>query len=162
MQTLQNLLLSISHFYRNLAGKVSMLEPVALLAARFYVAWAFFASGLTKLRDWESTIMLFEYEYQVPVLPFELAAYLGTGAEIIFPLLLIAGLASRLSALGLFFVNIIAVISLEDIAAAAYAEHVLWGVLLALVVIFNGGRLALDRLVEKKLFNSFPISKAGI
>lgn len=154
MQTLQNLLLAISHFYRNLAGKISMLEPVALLAARFYVAWAFFASGLTKLRDWESTLMLFEYEYQVPVLPFELAAYLGTAAEIVLPLLLIAGLTSRFSALGLFFVNIVAVISLEEIAPVAYAEHVLWGVLLALVVIFNGGRFALDRLVETQLFNA--------
>jgi len=131
-----------------------MLEPVALFATRFYVAWAFFASGLTKLRDWESTLMLFEYEYQVPVLPFELAAYLGTGAEIVLPLLLIAGLASRFSALGLFFVNIVAVISLEEIAPVAYAEHVLWGVLLTLVVIFNGGRFALDRLVEKQLFNA--------
>ncbi|MFT5295930.1 MAG: putative oxidoreductase [Colwellia sp.] len=151
MHTIQNLLLSISHFYRNIAHKISMLEPVALLAARFYVAWAFFASGLTKLRDWESTLLLFEYEYQVPVLPFELAAYLGTGAEIVLPLLLIAGLASRFSALGLFVVNIVAVISLEDIAPVAYAEHVLWGVLLAFVVIFNGGRLALDRIVEKRL-----------
>jgi putative oxidoreductase len=148
---MSKLLLSIIHVYRNVAEKVSLLEPVALLAARFYVGWAFFASGLTKLRDWESTLMLFEYEYQVPVLPFELAAYLGTGAEIVLPLLLIAGLASRFSALGLFFVNIVAVISLEDIAPVAYAEHILWGVLLAFVVIFNGGRLALDRIVEKRL-----------
>ena len=154
MDTLQNQLLQISLVYRNVAGKVSLLEPVALLAARFYVAWAFFASGLTKLRDWESTLMLFEYEYQVPVLPFELAAYLGTGAELILPVLLMAGLASRFSALGLFFVNIVAVISLEDIAPVAYAEHVLWGVLLLFVVIFNGGRFALDRLIEMQLFKT--------
>ena len=68
MDTLQNQLLQISLVYRNIAGKVSLLEPVALLAARFYVAWAFFASGLTKLRDWESTLMLFEYEYQVALM----------------------------------------------------------------------------------------------
>ena len=98
--------------------------------------------------------MLFEYEYQVPVLPFELAAYLGTGAELILPVLLMAGLASRFSALGLFFVNIVAVISLEDIAPVAYAEHVLWGVLLLFVVIFNGGRFALDRLIEMQLFKT--------
>lgn len=160
MHTSKNIILSISHFYLNVASKISLLESIALLAARFYVAWAFFASGLTKLRDWESTLMLFEYEYQVPVLPFELAAYLGTGAELILPLLLTAGLASRFSALGLFFVNIVAVISLEDIAPVAYAEHVLWGVLLALVVIFNGGRLALDRLVEKRLFNTKTSSQS--
>ena len=153
MQTLKKLTLSLSNIYCNVADKISLLEPVALLAARWYVAWAFFSSGLTKLRDWESTLMLFEYEYQVPVLPFELAAYLGTAAEIVLPLLLMAGLASRFSALGLFFVNIVAVISLEEIAPAAYAEHVLWGVLLLQVVIFNGGRFALDQLVKKQLFN---------
>jgi len=154
MHTLHNLVLSTNHLYRNVARKISLLEPVALLVARCYVAWVFFASGLTKLRDWDSTLMLFEYEYQVPVLPFELAAYLGTAAEIVLPLLLIAGLASRFSALGLFIVNIVAVISLEEIAPAAYTEHLLWGVLLALVVIFNGGRFALDRFAEQRLFNS--------
>ncbi len=159
MNTPHKLFLSTSHLYRDISSKISLLEPMALLAARCYVAWAFFASGLTKLSDWDSTLLLFEYEYQVPILPFELAAYLGTAAEIVLPLLLITGLASRFSALGLFFVNIVAVISLEEIAPVAYAEHVLWGVLLAQVVIFNGGRFALDRLVEQKLFNSFPASK---
>lgn len=154
MNTLTKSFLSISHGYKFVAELTSLLEPIALLAARCYVAWAFFSSGLTKLRDWDSTLLLFEYEYQVPVLPFELAAYLGTAGEIILPILLIVGLASRFSALGLFFVNIVAVISLEDIAAAAYAEHVLWGVLLAFVVVFNGGKLALDHLVKQKLFKA--------
>lgn len=153
MNTLKQRLIPFGQFYIKLASKVSLLEPVALLVARFYVGWAFFASGLTKLRDWDSTLMLFEYEYQVPLLPFELAAYLGTAAEIILPILLMAGLASRFSALGLFFVNIVAVISLEEIAAAALAEHVLWGTLLLQVFIFSGGRLALDRLFEKQFFN---------
>lgn len=161
MHTLNNLVLLTNNLYRNLASKISQLEPFVLLAARCYVAWAFFASGLTKLRDWDSTLMLFEYEYQVPVLPFELAAYLGTAAEIVLPLLLITGLASRFSALGLFFVNIVAVISLEEIAPAAYAEHVLWGTLLLQVVIFSGGRFALDRVAEKRFFNSYSASKAG-
>lgn len=154
MNTLKQRLIPLSRLYIALAQKISLLEPVALLAARFYVGWAFFASGLTKLRDWDSTLMLFEYEYQVPALSYELAAYLGTASEIILPLLLMAGLASRFSALGLFFVNIVAVISLEDIAPAAYAEHVLWGVLLLQVVIFNGGRFALDRIVEGRLFST--------
>ncbi len=154
MNTLKQRLIPFSQFYIALASKISLLEPLALLVARFYVGWAFFSSGLTKLRDWDSTLMLFEYEYQVPVLPFELAAYLGTVAELILPVLLIAGLASRFSALGLFFVNIVAVISLEEIAAAAFAEHVLWGTLLLQVVIFSGGRLALDRVIEGRFFNT--------
>ena len=154
MNTLKQLLLVISQLYITLASKISLLEPVALLAARFYVGWAFFSSGLTKLKDWDSTLFLFEEEYQVPLLSYEIAAYLGTAAEIILPLLLMVGLASRFSALGLFFVNIVAVISLEDIAAAAYVEHVLWGTLLAQVVIFSGGRIALDRIAEEQLFNT--------
>lgn len=154
MNSLKQRLILFSQLYTWLASKISLLEPVALLAARFYVGWAFFSSGLTKLRDWDSTLFLFEEEYQVPLLPYEIAAYLGTAAEIILPLLLMAGIASRLSALGLFFVNIIAVISLEEIAAAAYAEHVLWAMLLVQVVIFSGGRFALDRLIEGRLFNS--------
>ena len=85
------------------------------------------------------------------VLPYELAAYLGTAAELILPLLLMSGLTSRFAAIGLFMVNIVAVISLEDIAAAAYMEHVLWGTLLAQVVIFSGGRLSVDRLIEQQL-----------
>lgn len=153
MNTLKQLLLFTRQFYIALTSKISLLEPVMLLAARFYVGWAFFSSGLTKLKNWDSTLFLFEEEYQVPLLPYEIAAYLGTAAEIILPLLLMAGLASRFSALGLFFVNIVAVISLEDIAAAAYAEHVLWGTLLLQVVIFSGGRFALDRIAEVQLFN---------
>ncbi|MGB1299132.1 MAG: DoxX family protein [Psychrobium sp.] len=148
---MKNLFVSLSHMYRNLACKVSLLEPVALLVARFYVGWVFFASGLTKIDDWDTTLFLFEEEYAVPLLPYELAAYLGTAAELILPILLFAGIASRFSALGLFFVNIVAVISLEDIAAAAYIQHVLWGTLLAQLVIFSGGKLSLDRLVEKQL-----------
>ena len=154
MQTLTTLFLSISHFYRNIASKISLLEPFALLGARCYVAWVFFASGLTKLRDWDSTLFLFEEEYSVPLLPYELAAYLATAAEIFLPVVLVIGVASRFSALGLFLVNIVAVISLEDIAPAAYAAHVLWGVLLAQVVIFSGGRFAIDRLFEQRLFNA--------
>ena len=75
------LMTSISNLYLSITNNINLLQPLALLAARFYVGWAFFSSGLTKLRDWDSTLLLFEYEYQVPVLPFELAAYLGTIGE---------------------------------------------------------------------------------
>ncbi|MBA2721649.1 MAG: DoxX family membrane protein, partial [Methylibium sp.] len=54
------------------------LQPAALLAARVYIGAAFFRSGLTKLADWETTLLLFENEYAVPLLPHELAAVLGT------------------------------------------------------------------------------------
>lgn len=129
----------------------NLLQPLALLASRFYVGWVFFASGLTKLRDWESTLFLFEEEYAVPFINFELAAWLGTAGELILPVLLVLGLLGRFSAIGLSVVNIVAVISLEAIAPAAYTLHVLWGLLLALSVIWGSGAISVDRFLKVKL-----------
>jgi putative oxidoreductase len=119
-----------------------------ILVARVYVASIFFKSGLTKIQDWESTLMLFEYEYQVPLLPFEMAAWAGTMGELVLPVLLVTGLLTRLSALGLFFVNIIAVVSLVEIAPAAFNEHLFWGSLLGMIVLQGGGMLSLDRKLK--------------
>jgi putative oxidoreductase len=92
------------------------LQPVALLAARLYVAKVFLLSGLTKVRDWDTTLALFMDEYHVPVLPPELAAWLGTGAELLLPILLVLGLGGRISAIGLFVLNAVAVLSLGDMS----------------------------------------------
>ena len=56
--------------------------PAVLLFTRLWVAYVFFNSGLTKIASWDSTLYLFEYEYQVPLLPWQLAAYLGTATEL--------------------------------------------------------------------------------
>lgn len=123
------------------------------LAIRLYVAKVFFWSGLTKIANWESTVALFEDEYRVPLLPPELAATLGTFGELVFPVLLAVGLASRFAAASLFFVNLMAVLSywhvLKDLEPAL-AQHWYWGVLL-LVTLFHGpGKLALDNIVCKR------------
>jgi putative oxidoreductase len=138
------------NFYNSIFGKLDFIQPVMLLAARFYVAWIFFKAGLTKLRDWESTLLLFEYEYVVPVLNFEVAAYLATFGEIVLPIALVIGLFSRKAALGLFIVNYIAVISFEDLPAAAFNEHILWGTLMLLVAIWGAGKLSLDSFFKIK------------
>ena len=57
------------------------LQPAAQLAARLYVAQVFLLSGLTKLRDWDTTLALFHDEYQVPLLSPTLAAWAGTAGE---------------------------------------------------------------------------------
>lgn len=138
------------NLYNAIFGKLDLLQSLTLLAARFYVAWVFFKSGLTKLRDWDSTLLLFEYEYAVPVLHFEVAAYLATFGEIVLPILLVVGLFGRKMALGLFIVNYVAVISLEDMPAAALNEHILWGGLLVLVAIWGTGKLSLDHYFKIK------------
>lgn len=119
-------------------------QSLALLATRLYLLEVFFKSGLTKLQDWESTLFLFAEEYHVPVLSPELAAWLGTGGELVFPVLLAVGLFSRPAALGVFFLNAVAAYSYPDISVAGMKDHVLWGVLSLVLVLFGPGRLALD------------------
>lgn len=124
------------------------LRIPAMLFVRLYVASIFFKSGLTKLRDWESTLMLFEYEYEVPLLSPVVAAWAGTIGELVLPILLAIGLFSRLSALGLFVVNYVAVLSLIDISPAALNEHILWGSLLVFVMLIGGEKLSADNKLK--------------
>lgn len=120
------------------------LQPLAQLAARLYLAKVFLLSGLTKVRDWDTTLALFTDEYHVPLLPPELAAWLGTGAELVFPILLVLGLGGRVAAIGLFVLNAVAVVSLGDVAEAALQQHVFWGSLLTGLALWGPGRCSLD------------------
>jgi len=118
--------------------------PVFDMLLRVWVAKVFFQSGLVKIQSWQSTLMLFEYEYQVPVLSPVLAAWIATGAELMLPLLLLLGLLSRPTALVLFVFNIVAVISYPDISAAGIKDHMLWGVMLAMTLIHGPGKISMD------------------
>ena len=55
----------------------------------------------------DTTLYLFE-EYNVPLLPSDVAAYLATYAELILPVLLVIGLFTRPAALALFILNAVA------------------------------------------------------
>jgi putative oxidoreductase len=65
----------------------------------------------------------------------------------------VLGIASRFGALSLSLVNIVAVVSLAEIAPAALYGHVIWGLLLMQIAVFGGGKLSADYFIEKKLFN---------
>lgn len=130
------------HHEKNL----SKVHSLGSLIARLYIAQVFFSAGLTKIQDWDTTLFLFEEEYQVPFLPFELAAILGTLGELILPVLLVFGILTRFSALGLFVVNFVAVISLIEIAPAALYLHYIWGILLAQILIYGSGIFSIDHI----------------
>ena len=93
---------------------------------------------------------MFTDEYKVPLLSPEIAALLGTVGELGLPVLLVLGLGGRLAALGLSVVNVVAVVSLAEIAPAALQQHFVWGVLLAALALFGNGRWAVDALVKSK------------
>jgi putative oxidoreductase len=124
---------------------LDMLQSPALLIARAYVAYVFFLSGLTKLRDWDTTVALFMDEYKVPLLSPTVAAFMGTAGELVLPVLLLVGLGTRFAALGLSVVNVVAVIALQEIAPAALQQHILWGALLAAVAVFGAGAFCAER-----------------
>lgn len=132
------------------------LQPLAQLAARVFVAKVFFLSGLTKLRDWETTVALFTDEYHVPLLSPELAAYAGTAGEIVLPILLVLGLGGRFAALGLSVMNVVAVLSVPEMPEAAFALHVFWGSLLAGLVLWGPGKWSLDAVFGRRLFPGRP------
>lgn len=120
------------------------LTPVFDLALRFYLAEVFFRSGWLKITDWSNTLDLFNYVYDVPLLPPHVAALMGTAGELGLSVLLVLGLAGRFAAAGLFVLNWVAAVSFPDISDLGLRDHVLWGALF-LVLFFHGpGRLSLD------------------
>ena len=131
----------------------ALFVPLLLLFCRIWVAWVFFNSGLTKIASWDSTLYLFELEYQVPIIPWELAAYLGTAAELILPVFMVLGLLTRPMAAILFVFNIIAVVSYPVLWEQGFYDHQLWGLMILIVVIWGAGPLSADKLIKSKVIN---------
>ena len=120
------------------------LSGALLLLARCWVAAVFLRSGWLKLSAWDSTLYLFEFEYRVPLLPWQWAAYAGTATELLLPLFLLAGLFTRPVALLLFGFNAMAVISYPALWAGGFHDHQLWGWMLLTLAVWGAGPLGLD------------------
>jgi putative oxidoreductase len=130
---------------RSLAERIPY-NAVALVS-RFALGSAFWRSAQTKVNGFsirEETFFLFRDEYKVPLLPPDLAAYLATIGEHVFSVLLLIGLASRLSALGLFGMTmVIQLFVFPD----GWPEHILWVALQLLIVSRGPGVVSLDHLI---------------
>jgi putative oxidoreductase len=140
--------------YCTASNMLNKLAPLVDLGLRLWVAKIFFQSGLTKIQRWDSTIELFKYEYSVPILSPELAAYLATAAELTLPILLILGLISRPTALALFVLNFVAAISYPDISPAGINDHIMWGVMLTVTFFHGAGKLSVDHWLCNRLIKN--------
>jgi len=130
--------------YPAVTRPLEFVAPLVDLGLRLYVAWIFFKSGLVKIQSWDSTLALFEYEYAVPLLPPDIAAYLGAAAELSLPALLALGLFGHLGALALFLLNVMAVVSYPDLSEVGLQSHLHWGMLLAFFAVHGPGKLSAD------------------
>jgi putative oxidoreductase len=122
--------------------------PYALLAIplRVAVATVFWNSGMTKLADWNATLSLFTDEYQVPLLPPELAAYLALTIEVTTPALLILGLLTRPAALVLLGMTSVIEIFVYP---QAWPTHIQWAAMLLVLLCRGAGAISLDALIAR-------------
>lgn len=138
-------------------------DTIALLA-RLSMASTFWLSGQSKIEglvldpiglqaEWgvphvsEGALELFRTEYRLPLLSPEIAAPMAALAEHVFPLLLVVGLASRLSALALL--GMTAVIQLF-VYPGAWPTHALWSTCLLYLIARGPGKLSLDHLIARR------------
>jgi putative oxidoreductase len=122
--------------------------PYAVLALplRLAVATVFWNSGTTKLADWNATLALFTDDYQVPLLPPELAANLALAVEVTTPVLLVLGLLTRPAALVLL--GMTAVIEIF-VYPQAWPTHIQWAAMLLVLLCRGAGAFSLDALIER-------------
>ena len=134
------------------SGVSDKIALVADFLLRLTLAKVFFSSGWVKVSDWGSTLFLFQEEYKVPFLPPELAAYLATGAELGLSVMLVLGLLTRLSALGLFVLNGVAVLAYYDTlkdSPVALNDHWYWGLMLCIVWVLPLRQLSADYWLKR-------------
>lgn len=119
-----------------------------VLMARLSMAAFFIRAGQTKITMGDggielssSAVYLFQEEYKLPLLDPTMAAWLAIGAEHLFPVLLIVGLATRLSALALL--GMAATIQIF-VYPGSWPDHLMWAVMLTFIASRGPGPLSLD------------------
>jgi putative oxidoreductase len=130
------------------------LGSLLFLIIRLWIAQVFWHSGTCKMQSWVTTLMLFKNEYKVPFLSPEFSAYSTTSIEIICPILLALGLASRLAVIPMLVVT-----TVIQCTYLCSNEHLYWAMLLGLILCFGPGRLSLDFLIRKWLMPKDDVSR---
>jgi putative oxidoreductase len=119
---------------------------VIALIARAATFSVFFRSGTQKLSDWNATLMLFENEYHVPILSPHLAAYMAASLELGGSILVLIGLATRLSVSALL--GMVLVIQ-TFIYPEAWPDHIQWLAFMFILLARGPGRISLDAVIQR-------------
>ena len=119
---------------------------VIALIARAATFSVFFRAGTQKLSDWNSTLLLFQNEYRVPVLPPEIAAYMAASLELGGSILVLVGLATRPGVSALL--GMVLVIQ-TFVYPEAWPDHIQWLAFMFLLLARGPGEISLDALVSR-------------
>jgi len=138
---------SLARNLRDLLGRFP--RPLLDLLLRIGIALVFWKSGMAKIANWDLTVQLFADEYQVPILPADLAALLAATAELVCPVLLVAGFGARFAAAALLGMTLVIQVFVYP---ENWSEHLLWAAILAYVLTQGAGKLSLDSIVARRLF----------
>jgi len=139
-------------------------ESLILFISRFAIAAVFWKSGQTKIEGFsldiiamkaqlgwpklaETTGFLFEYEYNLPLIPPMLAAMLATIAEHLFPILILSGLFTRLAAFGIVVMTLVIQIFVYP---DAYPTHATWLAVAMLLMYRGAGVFSVDHWLAKR------------
>ncbi|MBT4922735.1 MAG: DoxX family protein [Rickettsiales bacterium] len=142
---LKSALTKLCSLDKKIVTNLDKLQFSITVICRVWLAKIFFFSGLTKLSNWDQTLILFEYEYAVPLLPVNIAAALATTAEITLPIFLILGLLTRYCAFALLIM-----ISVIQFAVIPHDQHLYWMLMSSFLIFFGPGKLSLDHLINIK------------
>ena len=130
----------------------NVLEAVSYtwlaLPLRFAVATVFWNSAMAKLANWDTTLALFSDEYQLPLIPPEIAAYMAVTIELTTPVLLALGLMTRFAAFVLLGMTTVIEIFVYPLA---WPTHIQWAAMLLVLLCRGAGALSLDRLLWRRL-----------
>lgn len=134
--------------------------PYVLLALplRFGVAWIFWSAAQVKLINWQRTIELFRDEYQVPLLPPEIAANLALSIELAAPVLLVLGLFTRFAVLVLL--GMTAVIEIF-VYPEAWPTHLQWAAMMLVLLCRGAGSISLDAFLWQRFSARWQNQPAG-
>lgn len=113
--------------------------PILLLAFRVTIFYVFWLPGKFKLLHMKSTFTLFRLDYKTPLLSPELAAYLATGVELIFPVFILFGFFTRLSVLPLLFLTVVI-----QTTYLSCIDHLYWTLALTTILLKGPGPLSFD------------------
>ena len=125
--------------------------PYLLLALplRVAVAWVFWSSAMTHLANWETTLELFQTEYQLPFLPPGPTAYMAVSIEVTTPIFVILGLLTRPACLVLLGMTAVIEVFVYPLA---WPTHIQWAAMLLVLLCRGPGALSLDWLIRRRLF----------